>query len=360
MKINFRQLKINNIQINSLISNIKNYFDSGLYINEVINRDFEKEIAKRYKSKYAIGVSSGTMALYLAIKALELGENDEIITTPLSWIATLNSITTSGCKPIFVDVKSDFNINSDLIESKITENTKAIMPVNFMGKMCDLDDIYKIANKYNIYVIEDGAQSFGSDRFINKVKCKKIIKTVSFNPMKILSSFGEAGALIVNEEKIDKKLRELRYLGTNINGECKYSSLNGKLDSFKALMIKENLNYFEKVKAKYTRNAKYYNSNLTDKVIRPENEGFGHNYHLYTILTKKRNALMSHLQNAKIDSRIVCKKLMITHKRYKHEYKNNYPVAERLTKEMLSLPNADHISKDKARYIVKVINKYFK
>lgn len=359
MKINYRNLKISKRQKNSLIKELRNFFESGLYINDKINRTFENNIAKRYKSKYAIGVSSGTMALYLAIKALELGRNDEIITTPLSWIATLNSITTSGCKPIFVDVKDDFNINADLIESKITENTKAIMPVNFMGKMCNLDKIYKIANKYNIYVIEDGAQSFDSDKFINKTKCKKIIKTASFNPMKILSSFGEAGALIVNNAKIDKKLRELRYLGTSINGECQYSSLNGKLDSFKALMINENLNYFDKLKSIYIRNAEYYNENLTNKIICPKDQGFGHNYHLYTILSKKRNSLRDYLSEAGIDSRIVCKKLMTSHKRYKYQYKNHYPVAERLTKEMLSLPNADHISMEKAKYIVNVINKFY-
>lgn len=359
MKISYRNLKVSEKLKNSVLKELKYFFESGLYINENINKNFEVQIAERYKSKYAIGVSSGTMALYLAIKALGLSNNDEIITTPLSWIATLNSISNSGCKPIFVDVKEDFNINADLIEDKITENTKAIMPVNFMGKICDLDKIYKIANKYNIYVIEDGAQSFGSDNFSNKIKCKKLIKTVSFNPMKILSSYGEAGAVIVNNSKLDSKLRKLRYLGTNINGECQYTSLNGKLDSFKALLINESLKDFDKIKSIYIRNAVYYNKNLTNKIICPKDQGFGHNYHLYTILSKKRNSLKRYLSDAGIDTRIVSKKIMISHNQYKYQYKNYYPVAERLTKEMLSLPNADHVSKEQSKYIVEQINKFY-
>ena len=360
MKINFRELKVSNLYNNDISSSIKKFLKSGRIVDLDFNEHVEGKLAEVYKTKYSLGVSSGTMALFLALKAIkDKNPKNEIITSPLSWIATLNSITENNCKPVFVDVKSDFNINAELIENKINEKTLAIMPVHFMGKICNLDLIYKIANKYNLYVIEDGAQSFGSNNFNNKVNCKKCIKAVSFNPMKILSCYGEGGALFLENERLFNKIKKLRFLGTNKYGNCVYPCINGKMSTLSYILLNENLKSFPNILLAYMNNAKYYNDNLSTNFKLPIDNDFGHNYHLYTILHKERNSIKQYLDSYDISTRIVCNRLMSENSAYKQFKNKRFPIATKLTSQMLSIPNADHIKCRHREFISKQLNEYF-
>ena len=181
--------------------------------------------------KYCVCLSSGSSALYLALKASGIKPGDEVITTPLSWIITSNAIVECGAKPVFIDVDNSMNIDANLIESKITKKTFAILPMHYAGLMCDMVKINNIAKKYKIKVIEDAAQSFGAKLNNKNSGNFSDVASFSLNPMKVLASLGEAGMVLTNDRKLSKKIETLRYAGAVNKENCYYPSLNFKIDT---------------------------------------------------------------------------------------------------------------------------------
>ena len=236
----------------------------------------EEEIAKFVGTKYALGVDSGSSALYLALKSIGIGPGDEVITTPLTWIITLHAISTCGATPVCVDIGDDLNINPEAIESAITKSTKAIVPMHYSGQMCDMGRICEIAKKNNLFVVEDAAQAFGSEYKSKKAGSFSVAGAFSMNSMKPLAGYGEAGVIVTDEKEVYEKLRMLRHAGTQsdpkkvITNEGFYVSLNHKMDTIQAAML---LIAMKNLPAKMARKndiAKKYFKGLSGLVKCPE------------------------------------------------------------------------------------------
>ena len=160
--------------------------------------EFEELIAAKIGMRYAVGVGSGSSALYMALKACGLGPSDEVITTPLTWIITINAIAACGATPVFADVQRDFNIDPESIEKRITSKTKAIVPMHYVGHMCEMDKICSIAEKNGLMIIEDAAQAFGASLNGKMAGSFSLVSAFSMNPMKVLGGYGEAGAVVTS------------------------------------------------------------------------------------------------------------------------------------------------------------------
>ena len=246
LKVEDRGLKKDlNLAFNKMLAH-------GLFFFGPELEEFEKQIAKFIGTKYAIGVASGSSALFLSLKACGIGPGDEVITTPHTWIIPVNAITACGAKPVFVDIADDFNINSTLIEKKITKKTKAIVPMHWGGHLCNMEEICKIAKNNNLFIVEDAAQAFGGEVNGKKAGSFSIAGAFSMNPMKPLNGYGEGGVVVTDDIDIYEKIKILRYAGTKsdpkklITNNCVEVSLNHKMDTINAAMLLVSFKYFNK------------------------------------------------------------------------------------------------------------------
>ena len=262
MQIDFANLKIQHKLYKEEIEEaiLKVARDCNFIMGSQID-ELERNLEKFTGSKYAISCSSGTDALLLAMMALDIQPDDEIITTPFTFFATAETIAFLKAKPVFVDIdEKTYNIDSKKIEEKISSKTKAIIPVSLYGQPCDMDEINQIAKKYNLKVIVDGAQSFGStykgisDSNLGDISC------TSFFPAKPLGCYGDGGALFTNDEKLADKIKSLRLHGQSIRYHHQYIGMGGRLDTIQAAVLNVKIKYYEKdlklrqdVAAKYTQ-----------------------------------------------------------------------------------------------------------
>lgn len=321
---------------------------------------FEERIAQFCQQKFAVGVNSGTDALYLALRSLDVGPGDEIITTPMSWIATLNAIVLCGATPVFVDIREDLNINPELISEAITPRTKAILPVHYTGKMCDISRIMKIAGEHGVVVMEDAAQSFGANYNGAMAGSFGYVNCFSMNPMKVFCAYGEAGAVVTGDPEIYEKLQSLRYAGTVNREDCHYPSLNGRMDTMQAAMLLVNLEHLEHKIAQRRANAEFYSQALGEVVICPkEDPGYFNVYYTYTIIAERRDQLQEHLTSRGIETKIHHPILMPYHTAYKHLPKPNIPVAEHLVSRILSIPSHENVTMEEADYVAQCIREFY-
>jgi UDP-2-acetamido-2-deoxy-ribo-hexuluronate aminotransferase len=229
MKIDFANLQLQyQTYKKKLIANIQNVLNKSNYILGEEVQILEQELQKFTGAKYAITCSSGTDALLLALMAIDIQPGDEVITTPFTWISTGEMIALLKAKPVFVDIEPDtYNIDANLIEKAITKKTKAIMPVSLYGQPADMDKIQAIADKYNLKVIIDGAQSFGSTYNDKTDSNLGDISTTSFFPSKPLGCYGDGGAVFTNNEEYANKIKLLRVHGQNKKYHHKYIGIGG-------------------------------------------------------------------------------------------------------------------------------------
>ena len=360
-KIRYQDLSVrDNLRRKNYITSFKKIMKSGIFLMGKELNELEIKIAKKFNRKYCVGTGSGTDALYLALRALSLKKGNEIITTPLSWVSTSNAIVLNNAKPVFVDIKDDLNIDESKIEKKITKNTKAILFVNFTGNTCNFSKLSKIAKKYNLKLIEDAAQSYGS--VSNKVKSGSIgdISCFSMNPMKVLPSLGEAGMILTNNKKYYEKIKILRYVGTINKNNCIYPSLNFKMDTLQAAFINENLKYVQKKIKKRNNIAKIYINNLTKKIITPKIENNKlHSFYSFTILVNNRDKLMNYLKDKGIETKIQHSPLIPHQTAFSKYYKKDIPNAEKIVKKILCIPIRDDLNKKNIKYIVNSINNFY-
>ncbi|MFA6502096.1 MAG: DegT/DnrJ/EryC1/StrS family aminotransferase, partial [Parachlamydiales bacterium] len=236
-KVAFLDLRIDKDEREELLTAINTVFEHGKIVLGPEVQEFERLIANFCNRKYAVGVSSGSDALFLGLKSLGIKEGDEVITTSLSWIATAHAIARTGAKPIFADINDDLNIDPDSIIKLVTSKTKAIVPVHYTGKICQMNKILDIAKKHNLHIVEDSAQAFGAlyeDKIagsFGKVAC------FSLNPMKVFAACGEAGIVLTDDKDIYEKLIILRYSGTINKEQCIEISLNSRIDTIQAAML---------------------------------------------------------------------------------------------------------------------------
>jgi dTDP-4-amino-4,6-dideoxygalactose transaminase len=361
MKVRYLDLRVNDqVHKEQLLAAMDNVLSHGVLVLGPEVKEFEDRVAESCCRKYAVGVSSGTDALYVALRALGIGPGDEVITTPLSWIATLNAIVVAGATPVFADIGHDLNMNADLIEDLITKRTKAIIPVHYTGRMCDMEQIGHIAENKNLVVIEDAAQSFKSSLAGRPAGSFGKIACFSMNAMKVFHSYGEAGAVVTDDEEVKDRMIALRYGGTLNREDCHYPSLNFRIQTLQAALLLVEYTRIDKIIARRREIAKVYNDALQDVVECPrENPGSVHVYYTYTIQADRRNELQAHLTRRGVETKIHHAILMPYHTAYKGKYEQAIPEAERIHKRILSIPNHEKLSEHEIDYVISSIREFY-
>ena len=366
MKVPFLDLRVWDKNLKKkLLQRVDSILKSGKILEGKEQVLFEKKFSKELNAKYSVGVSSGSSALFLALKAIGVGAGDEVITTPFTWIITINAIVSTGAKPIFVDIDENLNIDAAKIINAITKNTKAIVPVHVGGKLCDMFKIYKIAKKYKLKIVEDAAQAFCSSNQNKRAGAYSDVAAFSFNPMKTLHSYGEAGAVITNNKKIYNILLQMRHAGTkrktksvDINN-CNYVSLNHKIDTIQASMLIEGLKRINKIRKKRDQISNHYNKKLK-KLVKIQKLSFGeiHGRYLYIGRFQKRNSLKNFLNSKKIETKVFYSPLACDAPIYRKKF-YKVPKSRKFLKEVLALPMHEKMSLSQANFVVKNIKKFY-
>lgn len=367
-KIKFLDLTVQYQSVKKEIDNaIKRVLEKGRFVGGEEVEAFEKEIAKFCSVKYAIGVNSGTDALYLSLKALGIGLGDEVITTPFTFISTAEVIANTGAKPIFVDIEPRiFNIDPSKIEEKITKKTKIIIPVHLFGKMADMPEIMRIAKKYKLFVVEDAAQAIGAKYKNKKAGAIGDLGCFSFFPSKNLGSYGDGGIVITNNKKLADKIRLLRNHGSSPKEKYKNLILgtNSRLDTIQAAILRQKLKHLHQWNKKRRRIAEVYNRELRGiKEITIPNTNL-HFFHQYTIRVKngERDKLKRYLEKQGIPTMIYYPLPLHLQPAFRYlGYKiGDFPQAERLSKEVMSLPVYPELFYANQKRIIKEILRFFK
>ena len=334
----------------------------NLILTEEVN-NFEKSICDYTGAKYCLGLNSGTDALMMSLWANGIGRGDEVITTPISFIASIGAIVHVGAKPVFVDVGDDLNINPNLIENAITNRTKAIMPVHWTGRMCDMDKIIKISNKYNLTIVEDAAQSMGAYYKNKHGGTFGKVAAFSAHPLKNLNAIGDSGFIITNNKKIYNKVKLYRNHGLEGRDNVAIFGVNSRLDSINAEILSYRLKRLNSIIKRRIKNINLYRKFIkTNKVILPKDEKREKNsYVMFINICEKRDKLQSYLKSKGIQSLIYYGTPLHLHKASKKlgYKKGDFPNAERICSKVLALPHHQHLKKKEIEYVSESINKFY-
>jgi dTDP-4-amino-4,6-dideoxygalactose transaminase len=350
-----------------VLAAFKEVFDSKQFIMGPKVEKMETEIAAYCGTKHALGVSSGTDALILALMALDIKAGDEVITSPFTFFATAGSIARVGAKPVFVDVDPDtFNINPDLIEKAITPKTKVIMPVHLFGHLADMEKIMLIAKKYKLYVIEDAAQAIGSALIKNGQELRAgsfgDIGCFSFFPSKNLGCCGDGGAVTTNDPDLYNKMKMLRVHGASATYFHKIIGGNFRLDPIQAAVISIKLPYLEDQHKGRKLNGEYYTKNLKDIVKTPVvKAGYKMIYNQYSLRTSQRDKLKQFLTDNNIGNSIYYPVPLHLQEcfAYLGYKKGDLPEAEKASQEILSIPIYTELNNEQKDYVINKIKEFF-
>ncbi len=335
--------------------------------------EFEKKFSEYVNSEYAIAVNSGTAALELAVQALDLKEGDEVITTPLTFMATTNAILYSGGNPVYADISKDtYNINPEEIKKKITNKTKAIICVDYAGHPCDLNEIKKIAKENNLILIEDAAHSIGGEYKREKIGSIADITTFSFHPVKNMTT-GEGGMITTNNKEIKEKISLLRNHGMNKNDKLfenkpswAYNTnrlgRNFRLTDFQcALGISQLKRLDDFVKRKSEVVEKYNQAFINNPKIKiPEvKENIKHAWHIYPCLIENRDKVIQELNNQGIGANVLYIPTyhFTYHQKRLNINKEEYPVTEEVFKKLIALPLFSSITDEEVNKVIEKVNK---
>ena len=337
--------------------------DSNWYILGKEVENFEREFANYLGVKYCIGVGNGLEALHIILRAYGIGEGDEVIIPSNTYIATALAVSYAGATPIMVEPdERTYNINPDLIKEKITKKTKAIMPVHLYGQACDMDPINEVAKKYNLKVIEDAAQAHGA-KYKGR-KCGALGNTAgfSFYPTKNLGALGDAGAVTTNNKELAEKVRVLSNYGSEKHYYNKYMGFNSRLDEMQAAILRVKLRYLEEFNKERKMIAQLYLKGLQDtNIILPYvSEWAEPVWHQFVIRTKKRDGLQEYLKSKGIGTLIHYPLPIHLQEAYKHlgYKKSDFPIAEKIANEVLSLPIWVGLNEGFIKCIIKMIIKF--
>lgn len=337
---------------------IKNVSDSGMLAQGKFVESFEESFADYIGTKFAIATNSGTSALHTALASLGLKEGDEIITTTFSFIATASCILMQNAKPVFVDInQKTYNIEPHQIEQKITERTKAIIPVHLYGQPCDIDKIIEIAKDHNIFVIEDAAQAHGAEYKGKKVGGFGDAGIFSFYPTKNMTT-GEGGMVITNSKEIAEKARMIRNHGQKQRYVHETLGFNYRMTNIAAAIGIAQLKKLDGLNERRMRNAEYYNNKLEAVEMPFVAEGVKHVFHQYTVRVKNRERFFKYLEKNEVGYGIYYP--IPIHKQPLFKEYNNIKLerAEKASEEVVSIPVHPALRDEELKYIVEVINIY--
>ena len=326
---------------------------------------FEKNFAKLIGCKYAIGVNSGTDAIKLSLKALNVGIGDEVITAANTFVATVGAITEIGAKPVFVDCNDNFCMDVSKVESKITKKTKALLPVHYTGYMTDMIELLKISKKHNVPIVEDACQSILAS--INKKNSGTWgeMGAFSLHPLKNINVWSDGGIIVTSNKKYYEHLKLLRNHGLVDRDNVKICGYNSRLDTFQAVVGNWLIPKAKKIANQRIKNAHFYDNNFSkikEITIPPRLNNFKIVYHLYIIFAKNRDQLLKYCIKKGIEAKIhypIPIYRQPAMKFLKHK-KGDFPVTDRHAKSIISFPCDQHISIKEQKYIISVVNEFYK
>lgn len=345
-----------------LLATVDRVLSSGQYILGDEVEKFERRFAEVCGAKFAVAVANGTDSLILAMKALGIKAGDEVITAPNSWISSASSVALIGAKPVFVDVLPDQMIDPVAVRKAVTARTKAILPVHLTGKIADMNPLMEIADKAGIPVIEDAAQAVGAKYFGKAAGTIGKVGSFSLHPLKNLNACGDAGILTTDDANLASELRLLRHHGLVDRNTVAKWGYNSRLDALQAALLNVRLDHLEEITRKRRANASYYRSQLVNVVTCPnDQEGCFDVYHTFVIQADRRDALKEFLASKGIDTAIhypVPIHLQPAARELGYA-KGSFPVTEKQSERILSLPVHQNLDEAALAYVVKNIQAFY-
>lgn len=342
---------------------VKEVLRSGWYVLGPDLERFEKRFAEYLGARHCVGVNSGTDALILGVRALNIGVGDEVIVPAGTYIASVLGVTENGATPIYVDSRPDtFLIDTEQIEALISSKTKAILPVHLYGQACNMDDIVAIADKYRLSIIEDCAQCHGA-KWKNKMTgTQGSLAAFSFYPTKPLGAFGDAGAIVTNDDELADKLRQLRNYGSKKKYHNKSVGRNSRLDEIQAAVLSVGLEHLDESNSRRIKIAeKYLNCIHNEKVKMPYTDSrASHVYHIFPVIVDDQNEFQDFLEAKGVKTQVhypippyVAECYMA--QGYKWE---DYPNASYIAKHEVSLPIYSGMSETDVKIVIEAVNEY--
>jgi dTDP-4-amino-4,6-dideoxygalactose transaminase len=362
VKVPFLDLKAQYVSIKEEITSaLQQVLNNTAFAGGPFVEQFEKDFASFCQCEFAIGVGSGTDALWMALLSLGIGPGDEVITTPNTFIATAEAISFCGAKPVFVDIdEKSYNMNPSLIKAAITQNTKAIIPVHLFGQTADMDPVMAVAREHGLFVIEDACQAHGAEYKGKRSGSIGDVGCFSFYPGKNLGAYGEAGAIVTNNAELAEKMRMFRDHGQQKKYYHSIVGWNARMDGFQGAILGVKLKHLTAWNNARRKNAQLYDSLLADvdDIITPvETEYARHVYHIYAIRTQNRDALI----NALVEKNIFCGIHYPVPIHLQNAYKflgnkkGSFPIAEKCAEEFVSLPMFAELSQEQIRKVSNAI-----
>jgi dTDP-3-amino-2,3,6-trideoxy-4-keto-D-glucose/dTDP-3-amino-3,4,6-trideoxy-alpha-D-glucose/dTDP-2,6-dideoxy-D-kanosamine transaminase len=325
---------------------------------------FEKKFAKLMGAKYAVGVNSGTDAIKLSLKTLNIEKGDEVITAANTFVATVGAITELGAKPVFIDCDDTFCMNVDLVEKKITKKTKAIIPVHFTGYMTNMIKLNKISKKYKIPIVEDACQSILAEINGKKSGTWSNFGAFSMHPLKNINVWSDAGIIITSNKKIYDQLKLLRNHGLVDRDHVKICGYNSRMDTLQAVVGNWIIPKARFIANQRIKNARYLDKHLStiqQIKIPPRLKNFKIVYHLYIVFVKERDQLLKYCMKKGIEAKVhypipIYRQPAM---KYLNHKKGDFPVTDRHAREIITFPCDQHLKKKQLDYIIKTVKDYY-
>ena len=333
-------------------------------LGQAVN-DFEDRFAKAVGAKYAIGVGSGTDAIFLSLRAIGIQPGDEVITTPFTFYATIGAIVTAGATPVFVDVKDDYNIDPANIEAAITDKTKAIVPVHWSGKPCDMDPIQAIAKKHNLHIVEDACHAITASYKGRPAGTYGTSGCFSMHPLKNLNVWGDGGVVVTNDLEFANKMRLMRNHGLRDRDHCDVWAYNSRLDTVQAVVGDHLLNKLPHITQMRISNAQYLDEHLgklSQVTIPPRDaDDVRQVYHIYSLRFERRDELQKFLENRGIDAKVHYPIPMHLQPAAAHWgfKEGDFPKAEAICKSVMSLPVHEFITRDQLDTMIGAVKEFY-
>ena len=365
MKVRYSYLKQQFANADNLWKKLKKFVSTGDFTLGKELEKFERDFAKLIGTKYAVGVNSGTDAIKLSLKVLNIKSGDEVITSANTFVATVGAITELGAKPVFVDCDDTFCMDINLIEEKITSKTKAIVPVHFTGYMTNMPELIKISKRYKIPIVEDACQSILAKINLKNSGTWGEFGAFSLHPLKNINVWSDGGIITTNNSKYLKKLKLLRNHGLVDRDTVKICGYNSRLDTIQAVVGNWILPKAKQIAVQRIKNANYYDKNFSlikEITIPPRPKNFRIVYHLYIIFAENRDELLKHCLKKGIEAKIHYPKPMYLQEslKYLKHKKGDFPITDSHTKKIITFPCDQHLSNKQMSYVIKCVKDFYK
>ncbi|MBN2562036.1 MAG: DegT/DnrJ/EryC1/StrS family aminotransferase [Phycisphaerae bacterium] len=366
MKVPFVDLRAQYLSLRpEMDAAIQAVIDETAFVRGKYVKAFEEEYAKAYGVKHCISCANGTDAIYITLKMLGMGPGDEVITVANSWISTSETISQTGAKPVFVDIEPDYyDINTELIEQKITKRTRAILPVHLFGLPAEMDKITHICRRHGLPLVEDCAQAHFAEYKGRKVGTFGVAGTFSFYPGKNLGAYGDAGCIITDDDELARKVRMYANHGSLKKHQHEMEGVNSRMDGLQAAILSVKLPHIHDWNRRRHENAIRYNEALAgiDGVVTPKlRPGADHIFHVYCIRADRREALAARLKERGVDTAVHYPTALPFLKAYGYlgHKPDDFPVAWQYQREILSLPMFPELTSEQIAHVAESIRSFF-